>query len=234
MTVNQREYLDNARTAYKAKDYPEALIKYEYFFDHALDDDPASLYGVRLSYCLNEWAMLGEKYPPAKDRLEQKRDEALSLLFETKEPERFHDFLNICRYLKCPDLPVEEFLKIHNKDKSLSAKIVRFIWDTLVDKKLWEVCAEYLENPKSKYDEFLFKFDHAMKSSKANPEWGGERFEDQVKGWFIRDVSNLLLVLKNSLKNEELEYIQGISGQEMEHRGYTELQTAIDEAVGHP
>jgi hypothetical protein len=65
----QRDALDNARAAFKHGDYPEALRQYDYFFDHALDDDPAALYGVRLSYCLDEWAKLGEKYPPALESL---------------------------------------------------------------------------------------------------------------------------------------------------------------------
>ena len=59
----QKDALDRARAAFKEANYSRALEQYEYFFDHALDDDPHSLYGVRLSYCLAEWVRLGELYP---------------------------------------------------------------------------------------------------------------------------------------------------------------------------
>src|SRR4051812_19028994 len=95
MSKNPREILDNARSAFRSGDYPVALERYEYFFDHALDDDDAAFYGVRLSFCLDEWARLGEKYPAAKDRLEKKRDEALSSLVQTRNPQQFNDFKSI-------------------------------------------------------------------------------------------------------------------------------------------
>src|SRR6188508_2272468 len=93
---NPRDALDAARAAFRDKQYPEALASYEWFFDHALDNDPAALYGVRLSYCLDEWARLGAKYPPALQRLEERRDQALKAFGSARDPERFHDFKAIC------------------------------------------------------------------------------------------------------------------------------------------
>lgn len=54
MSTNLEMYLNEARKTFKSKDYAKSLFSYEYFFDHALDEDGASFYGVRLSYCLSE------------------------------------------------------------------------------------------------------------------------------------------------------------------------------------
>lgn len=232
MTHSQKDALDEARIAFKAGSYFEALEKYEYFFDHALDGDPASLYGVRLSYCLNEWSRLGQKFPPAKIRLQQKREEALSLLHETRDPERFHDYIAICKYLGCTDLPVEQFLGFHNEDEDLASIIVRFIWNQLVERGLWKVCMAYLNNPREKYDTCMRKFDQAMAVCKSDETLGGKSFESQIKGWYIKDVSNILLVLKNCAENEKFNYIRDLVTQDLESRGYIELEEEINGRVG--
>lgn len=89
------------------------------------------MYGVRLSFCLADWARLGEVYPPALRGLEAKADAALALLDQTREPARFHDFVAICRYLERPEEPVRRFLGYHAADRELAASIVRHIWDEL-------------------------------------------------------------------------------------------------------
>lgn len=49
VTPPQKDTLDNAREAFRSGRYAEAPESYEYLFDHALDDDPHSLYGARIS-----------------------------------------------------------------------------------------------------------------------------------------------------------------------------------------
>jgi len=231
MTHNQRDALDEARDAFHSGKYPEALEKYDYFFEHALDDDPHSLYGVRLSYCLDEWAQLGKQYPEALARLEKKRDCALARLEKTKEPERFHDYIAICKYLESPDLPIKQFRRFHSEDRELANTIVRFIWDMLVKEGLWEICISYLPDPKEKYEHSVYKFDEAMKVCKSDPSLGGEDFERQIKGWYVRDVSNILLVLKNSGQADEFSRIRECTYSDLQSRGYPELLVKIDEKV---
>ena len=80
------EVLATARSAARNGDYPLALDRFEWFFDHALEEDPASFYGVRLSYCVSEWARVGQTYPPALRRLRERQQDALRLLDETRNP----------------------------------------------------------------------------------------------------------------------------------------------------
>lgn len=231
MECNQRDILEEARAAFKEGNYAEALEQYEYFFDHALDDDPYSLYGVRLSYCLDEWVRLGNRYPLALQRLEQKAGAALALLDQTRNPERFHDFVVICKYLERPEEPIRRFLGYHSLDRELAQSVIRYIWDQLVEEKQWLLCSEYLPLPKNRYDAALAKFDEAMKVCRENPALGGNEFEEQIKGWYVRDVSHMLLVLKNTGRDEEASSMQASVFSDMQARGCAELTHRICERI---
>lgn len=65
--------LREARQLVKSGQHAAALEKYIWFHDHALDFD-RMLVGVRLSYAIDEWVVLGEVYPPAREALERVRD----------------------------------------------------------------------------------------------------------------------------------------------------------------
>ena len=229
METNPRDALDEARAAFQERNYDRALERYEHFFDHALDDDPHSLYGVRLSYCLSEWAELGEVHPLALRRLEEKAGEALALLTQTRNPERFHDFIALCRYLHRTEEPVRRFLHFHASDRDLASSMVRFIWDNLVETQQWSVCEEYLAEPKARYDAALTKFDQAMGVCKSEPSFGGQEFEEQIKGWYVRDVSNILLVLKNTGRVSEASAIEACVEPDMKSRGHTSLVERVHE-----
>ncbi len=231
MSASPEDVLDKARAAFRSGQHAEALAQYEYFFDHALDDDPYTLYGVRLSYCLSEWAKLGKKYPQALERLEQKKQDALGQLHQTRNPERFHDFIAICEYLQCKEEPIDQFLSLHTSDEDLAKEIVRFIWNELVEAQQWKVCEAYLASPTEKYESVLAKFDQAMNVCKSDPTLGADDFEQQIKGWYVRDASNLLLVLTNSNRKDDISSLHRRIDSDMQSRGYPELITQIHERV---
>jgi len=231
MSANPRKYLNEARAASKSKDYAKALSRYEYFFDHALDDDRASFYGVRLSYCLDEWAELGEVYPLAKERLIQRRDGCLDLLIQEKDPEFFHDYIAICGYLKCSNLPIEAFKNLHLENEELASEIVRFIWDDLVSNSLWEVCLHYLPDPHAKYRQCISKHDSLVKMKNENPDMGGKGYQKQMNSWAVRDIGNILLVLKNNNRMGAYTNILGKAESDFGERGQNDLFLRIREKV---
>ncbi|MGH1486416.1 MAG: hypothetical protein ACRBCI_09345 [Cellvibrionaceae bacterium] len=231
MSANPRKYLNEARSAFKSKDYGKALSSYEYFFDHALDEDGSSLYGVRLSYCLDEWAKLGEAYPLAKERLIQRRDGCLNLLTQTYEPELFHDYIAICQYLKCSHMPIEVFKNIHNENKKLANDVIRYIWDELVSNKLWDLCDHYLPDPQSEYTKCLSKHDSLVKMLQENPDMGGYGYEQQMNGWVVRDLSNILLVLKNNNRMGIFTSLISKAKSDLNKRDQDELFVQVQERV---
>ena len=93
--TDPKEVLREARQLVKLQQYAEALEKYLWFHDHALDA-ARSLAGVRLSYAIAEWVDLGEVYPPARRALESVRDaKAESLRQGTYDASLFHDVASI-------------------------------------------------------------------------------------------------------------------------------------------
>lgn len=231
MAQNPREVLEDAKHAAQSGDYSDALNKFEYFFEHALDEDPYSLYGVRLSYCLDEWIDLGEKYPPALERLHQLKEISLTQLNETKDPERFHDYMAICRYLGCADKPVTQFLHIHSHEQPLAQAIVRFIWDDLVKAEMWDICAEYLPDPKEEYEHSIAKFDEALKICQSDSRLNEEEFKQQIKGWYVVDVSNILLVLQHTGQRQAFDLIHEYAGSDLQYRGCGELLDEINQKL---
>jgi len=207
-----KDALDVARAAFRDGRYPEALSSYEWFFDHALDDDPAALYGVRLSYCLHEWARLGAKYPPALQRLEERRDQALDAFGSTRDPERFHDFKAICEALdEESKLPVSTFADLHRRDRTLAALVVRFIWHEIVEAKMWDVAGTYVIDYRADYESAIERFAETMAICEESPELGGEEFADQIRGWCIKDLRDLWLVLIHSSRTGEADILRQLA-----------------------
>jgi hypothetical protein len=70
-----RAILGEAERDTQARRYPDALAKYAWFHEHALDT-ARGLYGLRLSRALQDWAALARDYPPALERLRATREAA--------------------------------------------------------------------------------------------------------------------------------------------------------------
>ena len=224
--------LNAARAAASEGRHAEALERYEWFFDHALDDDPASYYGVRLSYCLGEWFQLGIQYPPAKTRLEARRDEALELLASTRQPERFHDYIAICQALDAESrLPAEMFADLHARDPALAASLVRYIWNELIDARMWDIAGTYVTDYRADYEEAVIKFEQTMQVFDENPQLGGEEMGDTVRAWCVTDLRNLWLVLKHSNRSTEAHELEQLASSDerlRKHAAITERAFAAE------
>ena len=226
MSLTHSEILDKAREAFKSSDYANSLKNYENFFEQTFN---TSYYGVRLSYCLSEWKELADIYPDAMIRLQSKRDEALQLFEKTKEPEHFHDYKAICNVLDSPDEALKEFLRLHTKDRALSTKIIRFIWDELIEKEEWEICLEYLDNPLEKYELYFGNFDAIFKKHVHNDSTANDKeIFSHVLNWYIKEVTNILLVLKHNHKIADYNLIRKHISSDLELRGLSKVEVLID------
>ncbi|MES2069316.1 MAG: hypothetical protein V4488_03135 [Pseudomonadota bacterium] len=228
-TEKARRILDQARQAVREQDYALALEHYEWFFDHALDEDQASLYGVRLSYCLDEWAQVGEKYAPARARLEQKRAESIQQLELTRQAKKFHDFIALCRYTGMPALPVQQFLEYHRSDRELAREIYTFIREQLMAAGQWEVCGAYIEDADGQYAEALELFDISIAYARKNASLGVDDMEQRIEDMYVNKATYLVTVLSHTRRTEEAQRICERANQDMQQRGLKEFLSVYPE-----
>jgi hypothetical protein len=231
MVVPPGQVLKEARAAARAGDHALALENYERFFDRALQDqgEDHNYYGVRLSYCLDEWSRLGERYPAARERLEAKAAEALASFEATNDCEKFHDFQSIRDHLGQKGLVLWQFMQYHHSKPELAKLALSFMWNRLVEAKRWDICSAYLGDHESRYKRALYKFDQSMEICSADPLLGGDDFANQIKGWYVRDVGNLLGALKNSGQQEAAARLEAMVASDMQSRGYAELVAQVGE-----
>lgn len=200
--------LEDAQLAHRAGDFVNALKFYEHFFDHALDDDPFALYAIRLSHCLRGWADLAAEFPGAKNRLEHKKQDSLDIFLQQKNPEHFHDYLSICRHLGLESQALEEFLKLHEEFPKTAVKLVKYIWDDLVNAEQWTVCNQLLTEPAQKLDELFSVFDEAARLKEYDPAFNNLKFDQHIVDSLLNDVKNLVLVLRQGDRSDDISSAQ--------------------------
>ncbi|PLK47808.1 hypothetical protein [Uliginosibacterium sp. TH139] len=229
MIVPPGQVLDDARAAAKAENHALALENYERFFDRALLDqgEDHNYYGVRLSYCLHEWARLGEKYPAARERLEAKAVEALAAFEATGDSEKFHDFQSIRENLGQEESVLSQFIQYHKSKPDLASQALRLMWNRLVEAKRWDICSAYLHDFESKYESALFRFDQTMQICVSDSTFGGNEFAEQIKGWYVRDVGNLIGALRNSGWHDAAKKLEAEAASDMQSRGHPELASRV-------
>jgi len=221
------QVLEDAQLAHQAGDFVNALSFYQYFFDHALDDDPYALYGVRLSHCLKGWADLATVFPGAKNALEDKKTDMLNSYHETKNPEHFHDYVSICRYLNCQNEALDTFIQLHHAQPKSALKLTKFVWDDLLVAEKWSVCNDLLIEPVQKLDELFSIFDEANRLQQYDPAFNNAKFEAHIVDSLLNDLQNLVMVLRHANRVEDLATIERQFYQCAESRDHAALAKQI-------
>lgn len=219
--------LKDAHTAHEAGDFVNALKFYEYFFDHALDDDPYALYAVRLSHCLNGWIELAEVFPGAKNALERKMKEQLETYQNKRDPELFHDYLSISRGLGTEDEAVNEFLILHNKEPKSAAKLAKYVWDDLIIREHWLVCSELMPESSQKLDELFAVFDEATKLKEIDNSFNTDEFDQHIVSTLLNDLQKTVMVLRHANRSDDLAALQRQFFQGVEQRNQPMLSKKV-------
>jgi hypothetical protein len=194
--VNENEatkVLREARQLVKSEQYAEALEKYIWFHDHALDFDPA-LAGVRLSYAILEWVDLGALYPPAREALERVRDSKTeSLMKGTYDVKLFHDVASINRAFGQLERTSFLFKTISDADRGAAEKLFRIALDSLVDTKEFSLARSFMPDPQKQIEQFARPFKFSFQSA---PSVSAE-FPDPQEVFvriYVKNVSKILQV----------------------------------------
>ncbi len=226
MKVSPGEVLKQAREAHSQKEYALSLEKYKWFYENALDIDE-SFYGVRLSYCLDEWAELAKEYPLAKEELVKLKDVSLENFKSNQSHQAFHEYSSISEYLNCFDEVLQTFQLIQEQDEELASKVFSLVYQSFAEKKNWDVCRKYLGNGYKKYTVTLDIFDHMIKFAQESS--GEEKVEiiSDAELTFEREVLWLLEMLDYIDAPSEFDSAINKIGIDLKQRKKTKLYKRI-------
>ena len=195
---DMQAYLQKTRQLVRRRKYKEALERFIWFHDHALEYD-RGMGGVRLSFALSYWKQLGEVYPPAKRAMAEIRDrKTLQLEQGQGTPALFHDVVGLNRTLEETAATVRLFQEIDKSNPALAKKCWHYVKDTLFEQKQYELIRKYIKDPLRQFerDKAIYNLQKATMpdDSRINkPEL--KQFEDN------HFVENCLRLMKLALVN---------------------------------
>jgi len=143
--------LGEARADTAAKRYEQALAKLVWFHEHALDyAQDQGLYGVRLSYALNDWKALGQVYPPALEKLRAERDAAADHVRRGDGPRGyFNEIVAIDKALGEDAATRELFVWLDANRNEIASQVYDIAQPSLVRARDYALCGKYLEPRKA-------------------------------------------------------------------------------------
>ncbi|MEL7475212.1 MAG: hypothetical protein AAGJ55_03155 [Cyanobacteria bacterium J06555_12] len=206
-----------------SNEYEAALKKHLWFYE-ASRETPG-MAGVRLSYALESWVELGDKYAPAKDALVRVRNSNKKQLLDGKGTfDNFHDLSSINDYLNDSDDSHLVFLELQKSSPLLAKRCYSVAERTLVKKKDYAACAPYVINPEKRY-EYIEKIDVVNeKHLKDTPDHAKADFLDYKEKSYTEDVCRLIQILVNL---DQIEKAHSVQKRALLYKRNTEIEDAL-------
>lgn len=157
----------------------EALEQLLWCFDHGLEAGPA-FYGVRLSFLLGTIEQLGRKYPPAREALIQRRDQAEAQLSAgDATSQTFHDYSALNRTLRedARTMKVFDGLSAADRDRLGATAVVQ---NLLLEAKRYDEIVEDDEDVAQLISVAASHLREAKTASIANPSAGIPRQQQAI------------------------------------------------------
>lgn len=179
---DMQKYLRETVRITKEGNYEEALEKHVWFHDHALEHQ-SSMTGVRLSFALSYWTDLGEKYPPALEKLKEIRDAKEDLIKQGEGSfELFHDVSSINRELGEEERSLDLFKAVEATESEQTNRLWIIIKDTAFKYKDYELVNRYIEDVgqeyRNTYSDYLRDF--GMFKDTDHVKWVKDRFKAET------------------------------------------------------
>ncbi|MBL0154201.1 MAG: hypothetical protein IPP93_12205 [Chitinophagaceae bacterium] len=177
-------YLNETNKMVKKGQYKEALQRFIWFNEHALEYDE-SMTGVRLSFALGYWKELGDIYPPALTAMKDLRNKKIKLLTDNKESiNLFQDISAFDKTLSEDSITAEVFKLIHQKYPYLADRCWIFAKESLFETKEFGVIKNYITNPLTEY--FAIKKDYKLQISLFDPSKEKELYNTFREGFVLK------------------------------------------------
>lgn len=218
--------LDEAVEDTRNENYDVALQKLLWFHEHALSIRP-SLSGVRLSFALGYWYELGERYPPARDKMIEVRDAAVTRCREQEFP--FEAFQEVCafnRELDQSELSVELFLEAEEKFPESAKRIYHVAEHSLIEAERYDVCNPYLDaDNRFQFVKHVYDLSQKLKEEHPLP---GEDDPYLVNHSFIKWVGTFIGLL---VKNDRGDEAEAVKAKALEVMDNEEIRRVIEQAM---
>lgn len=186
-------YLRDTQEMVRQGKHEEALKRFIWFHDHALEHAP-SMYGVRLSFALMYWKQLADVYPPAMAALKQIRDNKTVAIQEGRgNASLFHDVTALNSTLGDDDKTVELFQRMDEKQKELASECWDIAKDAVIAAKRYDLARKYIGNPVREFTRVKALYDQNT-TLYGDPQIGGAHFKAYNENRLVEESLKLIEV----------------------------------------
>jgi hypothetical protein len=191
----------------EAGKFKEALDKHLWF--HEASREFSGMGGVRLSYALDTWMELAEKYSPAMEALINLRNSNRDMLLKGDGAfDNFHDLSAINHVLEENEVTFSVFMEIHYNYPEQAKRYYHVIENLIVEKKAYDICEFYITDPKEKYSHLQHMRELNIELIRSNPTMDNDEFREYTKESFVNGVCQLIEILLALHKKDMAEEIQ--------------------------
>lgn len=174
---DMQKYLNDTQALVREGKHQEALDRFLWFHDHALEHQP-SMYGVRLSFALSYWKQLGEVYPPALAAMKKTRDDKTGQLVQGKGTAHlFHDVMALNRTLDEDTKTVALFRTLDKDQADMAKQCWNMAKEAVIEAKAYDIVRKYIGNPVREWDKAKEMYDTNRSM------YGGKNFGAHFKGY---------------------------------------------------
>ncbi|MCK5222876.1 MAG: hypothetical protein KAR14_14910 [Candidatus Aminicenantes bacterium] len=184
------KYLSDTQDLVEEGKYQEALKRFQWFHDHALEHEPA-MYGVRLSFALSYWKKLGDKYLPALNAIKKTRDHKTDLVAQGKgDRNLFADVMAINRTLEEDTKTVELFRKLDLNYEDMAKQCWNIAKSPVIKAKAYDLAGKYIEDFEQEFVILKKRYDRNKEMYKEKKF--GEHFKTFSDNRFVETTIQLI------------------------------------------
>lgn len=141
--------LQEARSLAQNGEFAEALEKHVWYHENSRGTSHA---GVRLSFALNDWKQLGERFPAAKEMLASLRDQAAkAALSDSPNPLAVSEVIAIDRTMENAKRSVEFINTLAEKHPAAAKASYWYIRDLLMENREYALCRHLAPEPEAEF-----------------------------------------------------------------------------------
>lgn len=191
---DMQKYLGDTQELVRQGKHQEALERFIWFHEHALEKDRA-MYGVRLSFALSYWKSLGDVFPPAQTALAEMRDRTSKQVTDNGGNDAlFHDVVALNRTLDENSKTVELFQTIDQTKPDLAKKYWNVARDAVIEAKRYDLVRKYIGNPAAEFTRIKAAYDLNTRLY-DKPKIGGAQFKAYNENHFVGESLQLITVV---------------------------------------